>query len=229
MRHYGIHVMNLGAFTPIKYHHMPTGGTAPPVQSRQVQISSKPRRGKCIGPTSGFIASPDVGSGAIVGTLQTGYPCAQDISLVPQHRTLHPIGKGSGVAMCPAALEPLLVPKSSGIATCPVASGMPPDREGLRCHHVSHGSRPASQCGRALTRHMPPGPSPSREVLRCRHVFRESRPASRCRRALVSPRAPCHQARHPAGKGSDVAMCPAAPDPPLGAGGLWRRHMARGS
>jgi hypothetical protein len=101
MRHYGIHVMHLGAFAPIKYHHVPTGGTAPPVESRQVQISSKPRRGKRIGPTSGFTASPDVGPGAIVGTLQTGYPCAQDISLVPQRQTPHLAGKGSDIATCP--------------------------------------------------------------------------------------------------------------------------------
>jgi hypothetical protein len=33
---------------------------------------------------------------------------------------------------------------------CPVALGSPPGRGGLRCHHMSRGSRPASRCRRAL-------------------------------------------------------------------------------
>jgi hypothetical protein len=45
----------------------------------------------------------------------------------------------------------LLVREGSGVVACPVAPGQPSDRGGLRCHHVSHGFRPASQCGRALT------------------------------------------------------------------------------
>jgi hypothetical protein len=101
VRRYNIHVTYLGASAPIKYRHVPTGGTAPPLQSRQVQISSKPRKGKGIGPTCEFTASPKVGLGATVYTLQTGYPHAQDLSLVPQHQTPHPAGKGSGVAACP--------------------------------------------------------------------------------------------------------------------------------
>jgi hypothetical protein len=44
----------------------------------------------------------------------------------------------------------LPVPESSSIATCSVAPGMPPDREGLRCHHASCGSRPTTRCGKAL-------------------------------------------------------------------------------
>jgi hypothetical protein len=40
--------------------------------------------GKGIGPSYGFTASPEVGLGAIAGTLQTRYPCVQDLSLVPQ-------------------------------------------------------------------------------------------------------------------------------------------------
>jgi hypothetical protein len=60
-------------------------------------------------------------------------------------------------------------------------------------------------------------------------VSRDSRPASRCGRALTSPRAPGNWACHPVGKGSRVATCPTAPDPPPGAGGLWRRHVPRGS
>jgi hypothetical protein len=37
----------------------------------------------------------------IIGTLQTGYPFAQDLILIPQRQTLHPIGKDSGVTACP--------------------------------------------------------------------------------------------------------------------------------
>jgi hypothetical protein len=44
----------------------------------------------------------------------------------------------------------LLVREGFGIAMCLVAPGSPPDRGGLWCCHVSHGSRPASQCGRVL-------------------------------------------------------------------------------
>jgi hypothetical protein len=40
--------------------------------------------------------------------------------------------------------------EGSGIVACPMASDPPPSRGGLRCGHVSHDSRPASQCGRAL-------------------------------------------------------------------------------
>jgi hypothetical protein len=41
--------------------------------------------------------------------------------------------------------------RGSGVVMCPVALGPPPDRGGLWCPHVSHGSRPASWSGRALT------------------------------------------------------------------------------
>jgi hypothetical protein len=85
--------------------------------------------------------------------------------------------------------------EGSGVATCPEAPGPPPGGGGLRCFHVSHGSRPASQC----------------------------------KRALVSPCAPWHWVRHPAGKGSGVTTCHEAPNPPLGAGGLWHCHVPCGS
>jgi hypothetical protein len=49
--------------------------------------------------------------------------------------------------LVPAAPDPHPVSKSSDIATCPVAPGMPPDRGGLQCHHVSR----CSLQGRALT------------------------------------------------------------------------------
>jgi hypothetical protein len=145
-RRYGIHVTHLGASAPIKYRHVPDGGTAPPLQSCQVQISSKLCRRA--------LASP----------------CA------PWLQTCLPVREGSGVA------------------TCPLPPGPPPSREGLRCHHMS--------CG--------------------------SRPTSRCRKALASPHAPWHQARHPARMSFGVATCPAALDPPPGAGGPRRHHVPRG-
>jgi hypothetical protein len=52
---------------------------------------------------------------------------------------------------------------------------------------------------------------------------------TRCRRALASPRAPWHRACHPTGKGSGIATCPVAPDPPPGEGGLWRHHVLPGT
>jgi hypothetical protein len=125
-RRYGIHIAHLSVFAPVKYRHVPAGGTAPPLQSCQVQISSKLHREKGIGPTCGFTASPEVGLGVTIGTLQTGYPYAQDLSLVPQRQTLHPAGKGSGVTACRRSSRPTPgarerwhrhVPRGTGHAT----------------------------------------------------------------------------------------------------------------
>jgi hypothetical protein len=131
VRRFGIHVTHLGASTLIMYCNVPTGGTAPPLQSRQVQISSKLRRAKGIGPTCGFTASPKVGPGATIGTLQTEYPCAQDLSLVPLCQTPHPAGEGSSVIACPRSSRPTPGAESSDIAMCPIAPGTPPGRGGL--------------------------------------------------------------------------------------------------
>jgi hypothetical protein len=54
-RCYGIHVAHLGASKPIKCHHVSAGGTAPPLQSRQVQISSKLHGGKYIAPPADLL------------------------------------------------------------------------------------------------------------------------------------------------------------------------------
>jgi hypothetical protein len=132
MRRYGIHDAHLGASAPFKCSHMSIGGTAPPLQSRQVQISSKLRRGKDIGPTCRFAASLEVGPGATIRSLQTGYPCAQDLSQVPRRQTPHSTWEGCGITTCPMALAPH------------------PSEGGLRCHHMFCGSRPAFRCGRAL-------------------------------------------------------------------------------
>jgi hypothetical protein len=42
-----------------------------------------------IGPTCGFAASPEVGSGASIGTLKTGYPHIQALSQDKEH-VMHP-------------------------------------------------------------------------------------------------------------------------------------------
>jgi hypothetical protein len=73
-----------------------------------------------------------VNNGNIVGTLQTGYLYAQDLSQVPRRQIPHPARERSGITTCPVTSDPL------------------PDAGGLRCRHLSRGSRPASLCRRAL-------------------------------------------------------------------------------
>jgi hypothetical protein len=239
-RRYGINVVHLGASALIKYYHMPAGGTAPPLQTRQVQVSSEQCRGKrywphlrvhCLsrgGPEghcqypvdrvplcarlNSSPTAPDSAPGRkglrchrVFPRLQTRSWCWRALAppRAPWHRARHSTGKGFGVATCPAAPDPLLVREGSGVATChrarhpagkgsgvttcPAAPNPPPGAEGLWRHHVW------------------PSLSPGREELRCHHVSHCSRPVSRCERALASPHAPCHRDRHPAGKGSGVA------------------------
>jgi hypothetical protein len=106
---------------------------------------------------------------------------------------------------------------------------MPPARRGLRCHHVIHGTERATH----------------QERLQCCHVPRGTEPVTWQGRALESPRASWLQARllrskalalpHDqdtrtiARQGSGTTMCPVAPGPPPGAGGLRSRHMPSGS
>jgi hypothetical protein len=138
-------------------------------------------------------------------------PYKQDLSLVPQRQTSHPTGKGSGVTACPVTPDPLPVPESSGITMYSVAPGTPPDKEWLRCRHVSCGSRPASRCGRALA-------SP-----------RVTRPATRQGRAPVLPCVPRLQTHLPVWKSSGVATCPMPPGLPPDRKALRCRHMSCGS
>jgi hypothetical protein len=70
--------------------------------------------GKDVGPTRGFVASPEVGPGATVGTLRTGYPRVQAPSQ----------DKRQGGRACPCVPRPRLPPLgSSGAAACPRNSG----------------------------------------------------------------------------------------------------------
>jgi hypothetical protein len=59
--------------------------------------------------------------------------------------TLH--GRASVSPHVPRHQTRLLVWECSGVIMCPMALGPLPGREGLRCHHMSCGSRPTSRCG----------------------------------------------------------------------------------
>jgi hypothetical protein len=84
-----------------------------------------------------------------VGTLQTGYPYAQDLSQVQRHQTLHPAREGSDIATCP--VTPGLPPDEGGLRCqqCPAVPDLPSGAGGLWRHGVPRGTRPASRQGRA--------------------------------------------------------------------------------
>jgi hypothetical protein len=79
VRCYGTHAVHLGAF--MTYQKSPCSRWwSHAITSKLLSTNIiKATQGKCIGPTYEFIASAEVGPGDIVGTLQTGYPCAQDL------------------------------------------------------------------------------------------------------------------------------------------------------
>jgi hypothetical protein len=74
-----------------------------------------------------------------------------------------PTGNGFGVATCLVALDP--PPSARGLWRHHVWPGRPPGKEWLPCRHVSHGSRPASRCGRALASPRAPWLSASKACL----------------------------------------------------------------
>jgi hypothetical protein len=80
-------------------------------------------------------------------------PSAGGLWRRPVPRGTGPAARQGRVSVSPRVLQLqtcLPVQEGSDVATCAVASCPPPSREGLRCHHMSCGSRPASRCGRAL-------------------------------------------------------------------------------
>jgi hypothetical protein len=85
-----------------------------------------------------------------VPRLQTCLPVRRDpvSPCAPWHRARHPTGEGSGVITCLMALDSSSTHEGTGVITCPRHQNHRPT--GLRYHHVSSGSRPASRCGRAL-------------------------------------------------------------------------------
>jgi hypothetical protein len=77
----------------------------------------------------------------------------------PRHQSRHPLGKCSGVAMCPEAPSPS------------------PDRRGLWSRNVPHGSRPALCAGRLWHRHVTevPGPPLDRAPISPRVIWLQTR------------------------------------------------------
>jgi hypothetical protein len=173
-------------------------------------------------------------SAVSVGTLQTGYPYAQDLSRVPRRQTLPPgteglwchhvsrcarlrlpVWEGSEVTTCPTASNPTfrhgMAPASSRVLWCQTP---PPDTEGLWCRYVSRGARPhllLREGSDVTTCHVAPGPPPDEGGLWCHHVSHGFRPASRHGRALASPCVTRRQILPPS------------------TGGLRRRHVPHGS
>jgi hypothetical protein len=97
------------------------GRDAPPLWNPNVERLIKAARGKDVGPTRRFAASPGVGPGATVGTLRIRYPHVQASS---QNN-----GSRLGAATCPRGSGSRLPSRgSSGAATCPHGSGsrLPP-------------------------------------------------------------------------------------------------------
>jgi hypothetical protein len=98
--------------------------------------------------------------------------------------------------------------KDSGVVTCPEAPSTAPVGKGLRCRHVPRGTKRATRQERA-----PESPCASR-LQAC----------PLCRKA---PTSPCDRGtRTIARQGSGIAMCPMAPYPPPGAGGLQSSHVS---
>jgi hypothetical protein len=74
---------------PIKNCHVPDGGAALSLQNHQVQISSKLCRENVLAPLAGSSPLLRWAPRATIGTLQTGYPCAQDLKDRPRGARLH--------------------------------------------------------------------------------------------------------------------------------------------
>jgi hypothetical protein len=73
---------------PIRCAHLSNGRGA--LSHQQSRLSfRKTVRGKNVGPTRGFTASPEVGPRATVGTLQTGYPRVYALGQDKRH-DMHP-------------------------------------------------------------------------------------------------------------------------------------------
>jgi hypothetical protein len=101
--------------------------------NRQDHISEEPHGERDVGPTYGFLASPEVGPRATVSIPQTGYPHVQTSSQ----------DRGQGVN--PRAATRLLIPdRYTPLRWAPVLSHVPrlqtppPSSRGLRRRHASH-------------------------------------------------------------------------------------------
>jgi hypothetical protein len=164
-----------------------------------------------------------------VSTLQTRYPRAQDLSLVPQRLTPHPAGTGSGVTAYPRGSRPAPgvgelwhrhVPHSTGHATrqgkAPVSPRVPwlqthlPVREGsgvATCHRACHPVGKGS--GVTMCPTAPDPPLSVRGIWR-RHMPRGTGPTTRQGMTPVSPRVLWLQTHLPVREGPGIATCPMA-------------------
>jgi hypothetical protein len=191
---------------------VPNGGATLSLQNLQVQISSKVAQGKCIGPTCGFVASPEVGPRVTVGTLQTRYPCVQDLKDHP-HDSRSVFGaRGLWLHHMPRRIEHATHQKRAPVS---------PRAPWHRAHHPSGKGSGVATCPKA------PCAPLIRKGLQSRHVPRGSRSAPLRRKALASPH--YRSTRTTARQVSGIATCFVAPDPPPGAGGLRSHHVPSGS
>jgi hypothetical protein len=87
-----------------------------------------------------------------------------------------PTREGSGAAMCPMALDPaFLLGRVSVLLRVTQFQTPPPCSGGLRCCHVSHGSRPRLSAWEGFGAVTCP-PPPCSEELRCCHMSHGSGP-----------------------------------------------------
>jgi hypothetical protein len=128
----------------------------------------KAAQGQGIGPTCGFVASPEVGLGGTVCTLQTGYPREQDLKDQPhgsrsapgaRELWLHHVPRGTEHATCQK--RALMSPHSPWhrACTCQERAPMSPRAPRHRACHPSGKGSSAATCPEA------PSPSPSRRWL----------------------------------------------------------------
>jgi hypothetical protein len=90
--------------------------------------------GKDASPTCRFATSPEVGPGATVGTLQTGYP---------PHTSSKPRQEAGRATTCPAVLDPASLHGRAPTLPCdPQLQALLPCSGGLQRCHASRGSKP---------------------------------------------------------------------------------------
>jgi hypothetical protein len=152
-------------------------------------------------------------------------PC-EDLSLVPQHQTLHPVGKGFGVAACPCGsrlapgAEELWhrhVPRGTGHATRQGRASVLPRVSRLQTHLSVREGSDVAMCHRA---HHPTGKDSG--VATC-PVAQDPPPhAGGFWRHHVPPGPPLDR------KGFGVTTCPTTLDQPPSVGGLHRSHVPPG-
>jgi hypothetical protein len=151
VRRYGTHTVHLSASVAYQKSSRARWWSHAITSKSSSTNIIKAAQGKCIGPTSGFITSPEVGPRGHYWYPADRVPlCTRLKRPVPRRQTPHPTGEGSGAATCPHAPDPLPVPESSCSTTCPVAQSTPPSRRGLRCRHVPRGTEPITGQERAL-------------------------------------------------------------------------------